>query len=138
MVEQTIVANTNDTQSGQITTVNGQSDVAYVDVNDKALQTTDQTTTPPSDTNNGGGGYDYEGGGGETGGEVITNPCQMHGENPIETLLYAVLCVFKRLLRVLKKHAEDIAMVVIGAMLGGSIVRFGRRMFRGITSIVRV
>jgi hypothetical protein len=79
------------------------------------------------------GGYDTD-----IGSSVITNPCQMEATNPIEALLYAVLCVFKRLLRVLKKHAKDIAMVVIGAMLGGSIVRFGRRMFRGITSIVRV
>jgi hypothetical protein len=51
-------------------------------------------------------------------------------------LLNSIWGILTAIVQALQNYAGDIAEILVGAMLGYAVVRFGRRMFRSITGLV--
>jgi len=51
-------------------------------------------------------------------------------------LLSSIWSILTAVVDALKNYATDIAEILVGAMLGYAVVRFGRRMFRAIAGMV--
>ena len=70
-------------------------------------------------------GGDEEGGGG----------CNWSA-HPIYCLFKAIVKILKAIVKALQNYATDIAVILVGSMLGLAVARFGRTMFRRVAGLI--